>query len=233
MTPPAIQPTEGPPPAATHARPVTHILDSLASAHQIIRAQQARIMYLETLSTTDEITGIFNRRGFTQQLERQLAAAERYGETGVIGLCDLDRFKWINDRHGHLAGDRALRFAAEVLVASTRKTDVVARIGGDEFAIILANTSTAHGRARIATIDRLLATARLELDGTTLRLRASFGVEPYRAGMTVDDLMQRADQAMYDAKRGRENAPLGAKARRLRRGGAKIVTLASARGAQV
>lgn len=242
----AIQQTDNATPPGPIAPLHAQVLDSLASAayrqssalepdlalhaHDIIRAQQERIAYLETLSTTDEITGIFNRRGFIQQLERQLAAAERYGETGVIGLCDLDRFKWINDHHGHHAGDRALRFAADVLVASTRRTDVVARIGGDEFGIILANTSMPNGRARINSIDRLLATARFDLDGIALRLRASFGIEAYRAGMTVTDIMCRADQAMYDAKRRRETIETEARAKRLRRAEAKVVMLASARG---
>jgi len=199
------------------ARPVSQILDCLASAadgpaidlgpevaalaHQLIQTQQARIAYLETLSNTDETTGIFNRRGFAQQLERQLAAAERYGETGVVGLCDLDQFKAINDRFGHPAGDRALRFVADTLVAATRRTDVVARIGGDEFAVILVNTSATHGRARIASIDRWLATSPLDIDGVTLRLGASFGVATYRAGMNGDDIIRQADQAMYEAKR--------------------------------
>ncbi|MFO1188817.1 MAG: GGDEF domain-containing protein [Alphaproteobacteria bacterium] len=217
MTPPPSLQAATPSSLPAPARPVNHILDWLARAadgptidldselaalaHQIIQTQQARIAYLETLSNTDETTGIFNRRGFTQQLDRQLAAAQRYGETGVVGLCDLDQFKAINDRFGHPAGDRALRFVADILVAATRRTDVVARIGGDEFAIILANTSAPHGRARIASIDRWLATSPLDIDGITLRLGASFGITTYRAGMNADDIIRHADQAMYEAKR--------------------------------
>src|ERR1700720_736971 len=96
---------------------------TVAQAEQRLVALQARIEYLEGLSVTDELTGLLNRRGFLAQLERGIAAARRGGPHGTLMICDLDDFKAINDRHGHLVGDDALCQTAELLAQHIRRAD--------------------------------------------------------------------------------------------------------------
>jgi len=108
-----------------------------AEAQQTISEQQRRITYLESLSPTDELTGLANRRHFDQALAANLSLARRHGLGGVLALFDLDNLKLVNDGHGHAAGDRVLQRMAEVIRASIRATDLAARLGGDEFAVLL------------------------------------------------------------------------------------------------
>lgn len=107
-----------------------------AQAEQQIASQNQRIEYLQDLSFTDELTGLFNRRGFQDQLKRTLANARRFGHTGVLIYCDLDKFKNVNDAHGHCAGNAVLRHVAETALHSLRQIDTVARLVGDEFAML-------------------------------------------------------------------------------------------------
>ena len=111
-----------------------------AQAEQQIATQNERIEYLQGLSFTDELTGLFNRRGFSEQLKRTLASARRYGHTGVLIYCDIDGFKDFNDLYGHCAGDAVLRHVASISENALREIDTVARLGGDEFAMIVAQT---------------------------------------------------------------------------------------------
>src|SRR5260370_29688258 len=110
---------------------------TVAEAEERLATLQTRIEYLEGLSVTDELTGLLNRRGFLAQLDRALASARRGGPHGVLMICDLDGFKQINDRHGHLAGDEVLCQVGGLLARHVRRSDTVARLAGDEFAILL------------------------------------------------------------------------------------------------
>jgi diguanylate cyclase (GGDEF)-like protein len=163
--------------------------------------QRARIAQLERLSMTDELTGLFNRRGFTDQLRRQLALARRYGDVGLVVLCDLDRFKEVNDTHGHLAGDKMLRHVGQLLSHSVRETDVVARLGGDEFALVLAKCDPKAGLARVAEIAAEVNAATVTWNDEALPASASFGAAPYQAGCNPDELLHRADISLYRHKR--------------------------------
>ena len=109
-----------------------------AQVEQQIATQNERIEYLQGLSFTDELTGLFNRRGFSEQLKRTPASARRYGHTGVLIYCDIDGFKDFNDLYGHCAGDAVLRHVASILENALREIDTVARLGRDEFAMIVA-----------------------------------------------------------------------------------------------
>jgi diguanylate cyclase (GGDEF)-like protein len=107
-----------------------------------LRAQESRIRELESLSVTDPLTGLLNRRGFQEAMERTLAACRRHGEDGVLAYIDLDGFKQVNDSFGHGAGDTMLRHVAALLTRTVRATDYIARLGGDEFAIVFTNTTS-------------------------------------------------------------------------------------------
>ena len=158
---------------------------------------------LARLSVTDELTGLYNRRHMLRTLEDQIARAERYGDVFSLISLDLDHFKTINDSWGHLVGDRVLHRFASVLSSRIRRTDVVARTGGEEFLVLLPSTgrSAAH---RVAE-DLRRATEQEPFDdgeGTTFSVTMSGGVVTWQQGLSsVRDLLHRCDQALYAAKR--------------------------------
>jgi diguanylate cyclase (GGDEF)-like protein len=149
---------------------------------------------------TDHLTGLANRRRFERQLEREVARTERYGHPFCLLLLDIDNFKGVNDTSGHDAGDEALRRVANIIQSGTRGIDTGARIGGDEFAVILPETNFARGlevaerlRAAIAALDADMAN----------HVTASLGVAEFSScARTGDELRAAADAALYEAKRG-------------------------------
>jgi two-component system, cell cycle response regulator len=149
---------------------------------------------------TDDLTGLANRRRFGRQLEREVARTERYGHPFCLLLLDIDHFKEVNDARGHDAGDEALRRVANAIQSGTRGIDTGARIGGDEFAVILPETELARG---LEVAERLRASiGALEL-APAGRLTASVGVAELPSCATGGDgLRAAADAALYEAKRG-------------------------------
>ncbi|CAO3422048.1 GGDEF domain-containing protein [Azospirillum doebereinerae] len=176
----------------------------LAEARETVAQQQERIAYLESLTMTDELTGLLNRRGFYSHFRRELASARRHGIAGgLLVMIDLDGFKAINDTHGHVAGDSYLRQVARMLSSNVREEDVVARLGGDEFAVLLTNTDTANGLARARQLAAIADSYHAEWGGKTLPIRFSVGTQPYGADDGEDEVMRRADSMMYGAKSAR------------------------------
>ncbi len=154
------------------------------------------------LSVTDDLTALYNSRYLNQVLRRETKRASRHGRPLSLLFIDLDGFKAVNDTHGHLCGSRALVEAAGVIRANARETDVVARFGGDEFALILPDTGAEGALAVGERIrERLAAHPFLAGDGLNLRLTASVGVATLPdAATSSDELIQAADIAMYAVK---------------------------------
>ena len=157
---------------------------------------------VRVLSLTDEFTGLPNRRAFYQKLDDELSRARRYGSPIALAMIDLDRFKTINDAHGHSAGDTVLTCYANRVLAEVRHHDVVARYGGEEFAIMLPNTGEEGALRAIEKLRALAANTSCELPGGR-----SIPVPSFSAGLTVTDgdddidtLLGRADRALYRAK---------------------------------
>ena len=155
------------------------------------------------LADHDEMTGLANRRRFREEVERGVAYAERYGHTAAMLLLDLDNFKHVNDTLGHHVGDGLLIEVARRLRRRLRRTDVLGRIGGDEFAILLPQAEPAQAE-RVAR--EVLASVIVEpyvIDGREISARASVGVALFRPDSEIDPegLQVRADAAMYEAKR--------------------------------
>ena len=165
---------------------------------------------LRSLSVTDELTGLLNRRGLVAEGSRLCAAASRYGWRGAVLYADLDGFKAVNDRFGHAAGDALLRRVARLLGDSVRACDVVGRLGGDEFAVVLSRTSSAAACERALVLKRQIETSAVEWEGRAIQPRASVGVAPFRPGDTIEDALRRADAAMYAVKRDRRVADAAA-----------------------
>jgi diguanylate cyclase (GGDEF)-like protein/PAS domain S-box-containing protein len=172
-----------------------------ASARDVTKTKELE-EELKSLAETDGLTGLLNRRAFENEATRQIDFLRRYGPGGALFLFDIDRFKEINDTLGHQAGDEALRTVARVVLDSTRATDTRARLGGDEFVILFPGIGPNEADI-LAT--GLLASVRhrpngdLALDAMT----ASLGIALFdqSTGETLDELLARADAAMYRAKR--------------------------------
>jgi diguanylate cyclase (GGDEF)-like protein/PAS domain S-box-containing protein len=163
---------------------------------------------LENQARQDPLTGLPNRRGLMERLPRALNRSERQSGAAVVMFVDLDRFKQVNDRLGHEAGDALLRECAERLVAAVRRTDIVARLGGDEFVIVLENVQAPemHARQVAEKIRRSLAEP-MVLDGVPVAVSASIGVVVHHEeAATPEELIARADRRMYRAKHGGGNA---------------------------
>lgn len=172
----------------------------------LLRRLRARQRELEELSSTDLLTGLANRRVLFERLEEEIARARRHEHALCLLMLDVDHFKAINDRHGHLMGDVVLRRVAARLRDALRLGDVAARYGGEEFAIVLPETRLV-GSGVVAA--RLLAVARqVELpDGAYVTV--SIGVAEWAAGEDTEGLLARADAALYAAKReGRDRASI-------------------------
>ena len=194
-----------------------------AQAERQMDEQRRRIVGLESLLVTDELTGLLNRRGLCDQMARMLAMADRHGGRGVVAYVDLDNFKAINDRLGHAAGDAALRRVAEILAANTRTADVVARIGGDEFVALLVQSGWRWGQARARQLQRMVNRSFARYDQYRIPIRVSLGIEGYRPGDDPEDLLRRADEAMFSDKRERSTLVHIASARVAREQGSDAV----------
>lgn len=172
-------------------------LDFAHDAEERIRELTMRVSELEALSQTDELTGLLNRRGFLQVLERNLRSSARYGETGLLAYIDLDGFKSINDAYGHAAGDEILCAVSKLLQKNVRSTDYAARLGGDEFAILFVRADLQPARERARDIARAVNKITMKRPEGKITVRASLGVATYDGETQSTALMERADRAMY------------------------------------
>ncbi len=162
-----------------------------------------RVAELELLADRDPLTPLLNRRAFMRELSRAQAFQARYGGEWAVAFLDLDGLKTINDSFGHAAGDAALQAVAQTLIDHVRETDVVGRIGGDEFAVLLAQAPPAAARAKAADLVERIAAEPLVFEGKSIPLSASVGVQALEPGVAPAELIAAADAAMYLNKRGR------------------------------
>ncbi len=175
---------------------------------QDITDRKRREEKLREFADHDALTGLFNRRRFEEELARTLASAERHGEPAALLLVDLDDFKAVNDAHGHAVGDELLIRVAGSLRARLRETDVVARLGGDEFAVILSRVDERRAAAVAGElVGSLAAACAAGGDEHPIRATASIGVALIAPGIeaNAEDLLVRADLAMYSAKEAGRN----------------------------
>jgi len=191
---------------AKHWQLINRVIAYAASAEQHISEQQVRIRELEALSSSDELTGLHNRRGLQDFMSITLSMAKRHREEGILAFVDLNDFKEINDRYGHEVGDNALRTFAETIKKNLRSSDFVARIGGDEFIFVLTRTNAENGLNRALAIQRESSATSISARGRRVFLNASMGVVPYNGESSFSELMNAADKAMYENKRANKKA---------------------------
>lgn len=167
-----------------------------------IALRETREQELRRLAETDPLTALLNRRSFTEKANAAIAACEDRGEATSIVIVDLDRFKNINDSHGHAAGDAVIRAVADLLLGMVRSDrDLVGRFGGEEFAILLPCADLSTARRRVERIRETLAVRALPVSETlSLTVSASFGIATRQAGETLTAFIDRADRALYLAK---------------------------------
>lgn len=171
--------------------------DALRRENRILKIAVAE---LERVSERDTLTPLFNRRYFLTAIHQRIARFERHAESAAIVFADLNQLKRINDSLGHAAGDFALLEVAKRMQESIRSTDVAARIGGDEFGLILDQSSEAVARAQVERLQHVLAATPAVYDGHAITLSACFGVAMLRTGMTESDILAAADRDMYSCK---------------------------------
>lgn len=153
------------------------------------------------LSETDELTGLYNRRGFAIVIDRLFAQAVRYNRPASVMMVDVDRFKLLNDDFGHEAGDRMLRIVAKCIETELRHTDVLARHGGDEFVALLPETPVDNAVEVADRIRAAVAGTPLNHEGRSVSTSVSIGLASYpEHGRSIDAILARADRAMYLAK---------------------------------
>lgn len=189
--------------ANRHLTDQAHELRALNAALEAEIEERERLAReLERLATIDELTGLFGRRHFMALADRELARQRRTGMPMVALMLDLDRFKRVNDRHGHAVGDLVLRELGAVLSGALRELDIAGRLGGEEFAVLLPDTTLTQGLEVAERLRAAMAARRVQLaDGGAVGCTVSIGAAAQRADEGIEGMLNRADRALYAAKR--------------------------------
>lgn len=169
----------------------------VASLEDKLRSAQA-------LADHDPFLPVLNRRAFLREMSREIAYMRRYQEHAGLIYFDIDDFKQINDTHGHQAGDMVLEYLAHLILENVRETDIVGRIGGDEFAIMLVRADEATTKSKANTLAHIVSHEPLVIAGEEMRLSISTGAVALMGDDEPDAALSRADAAMYAAKRARK-----------------------------
>lgn len=167
---------------------------------------KGRLAEIEDLADRDALTPLLNRRALMRELGRIRTFAQRYGSPASLVYIDLDDLKGVNDRLGHAAGDAALKAVAERLLAHVRESDIVGRMGGDEFAVILAQADHVTAEAKAASLARAIEAEPLRFGDWSAPLHISWGVREITQDADPEALIAEADAAMYARKRERKSA---------------------------
>ncbi len=181
------------------------VLRPIRREHHIRVLAEQRAAMLGRLAMTDWLTQLLNRHGIEVATLEAMAISERYRRPLTVALLDIDRFKAVNDRHGHDAGDRVLVQLARVLSREIRTPDKVGRYGGEEFLLVFPETPIEAALSLVRRIRRVVSENDFELESGRIELTVSIGVTEFRPGENLRALLSRVDSAMYDAKRSGRN----------------------------
>ena len=173
------------------------LIEEISLLRAKVARLQERVEQLDTLAHQDSLINLPNRRGFMRELERLISRVDRYGVSAAMLFVDLDGLKMINDTFGHRAGDEALIRVANLLATGVRSSDVVARIGGDEFGILLEASDESDAHETATRLVDQICSCNFMHDGEPLPLSVAIGVGMIDALDTAEEVMQRADEAMY------------------------------------
>jgi diguanylate cyclase (GGDEF)-like protein len=179
---------------------VQRLVQEISRLRGQVAQLQERVEQLDRLAHQDSLIDLPNRRGFLRELERLIARVSRYNANGAMLFVDVDGLKTINDTFGHRTGDEALIQVAHLLSSGVRKSDVVARIGGDEFGILLENADEKVAHETAARLVDLIAACEVVHEGFSLPMSVAIGVGMIEATDTAESVMHRADEEMYRRK---------------------------------
>ncbi len=160
-----------------------------------------RISYLERLADEDPLMPILNRRAFVRELSRMMAFTDRYGGVSSVVFFDVDGMKAINDTHSHGAGDEALTHVANTLLNNVRGSDVVGRLGGDEFGVLLVQADQTAANSKGASLAEQISSTPFAHEGKSLTVAVSYGAYAFSGVGEPDEILSAADRAMYARKR--------------------------------
>jgi diguanylate cyclase (GGDEF)-like protein len=183
------------------------VVERLAAERE---ALAARLAEAEALADRDALAPVLNRRAFLRELHRTMSEVERYKTPAAVLYIDLDGFKALNDGYGHAAGDAVLTHVGRLLLDSVRESDVVGRLGGDEFGVILNRAAAEEARAKAQTLSDKINTSAMLYAGVAHRIRASVGVHPIAFVEDPELAIARADEAMYVEKHARRKQAFAA-----------------------
>jgi diguanylate cyclase (GGDEF)-like protein len=181
------------------------LLSEVADLRGEVGRLKGRLSEVEGLADRDSLTPLINRRAFMRELSRIRTFSQRYGGRASLIYFDLDGLKGVNDRFGHAAGDAALKAVAERLAANVRESDIVGRMGGDEFAVILVQADHATAEAKAAHLAREIEREPLAFGEWQAPLHISYGVREISSESDPEDLVAQADRAMYVRKRAKRS----------------------------
>lgn len=168
--------------------------------------KKINFMYSQTryLSLTDALTGLYNRRHFNAELEREFMRSKRYGGNLCIAIIDIDFFKKINDTYGHLCGDYVLKEVAYLILGNFRKTDMVFRYGGEEFVVLMTETSLENSLIPLERLRKTIENNNFIFKGEKIKVTISIGTETNHTEST-EEFLNNADKALYQAKQSGRN----------------------------
>ncbi len=173
---------------------------------EIFRQLKEDRKLLEQISETDDLTGLYNMRRFTEILDMEMLRSARYRRPFSLLMLDADNLKSVNDNYGHMAGSRYICSMADILLGQLRKTDLIARYGGDEFIVLLPETYVNDSRMVGERICRAVEDSYMDIHGVRIQRTVSIGVSGYpNDAATVNDLIRNADAALYEGKRRGKN----------------------------
>lgn len=180
------------------------LLQEVDRLRQDVEDGKKRVAFLEKLADQDSLVPIANRRAFVRELSRMIAFAERYGTPSSVLYFDINGLKIINDNLGHAAGDAAIRHVAAVLTGNVRESDIVGRLGGDEFGVLLANASQPAALEKAAILSGKIEAVPFEWEGKHVPLRVAYGAYSFTGGEDAAKALAEADKAMYARKQAKK-----------------------------
>lgn len=194
--------------AARSSAEIGALRHEVEAANSLIARLQRELDETSELVRFDPLTGVLNRKGLDEVLEREIARARRQSSITCIGLLDLDNFKQLNDTFGHRTGDHALQHLAEVARGALRQEDIIGRLGGEEFLIVLPDTDEETAVKVMTRLQRALTTHIFVADNSRILITFSAGIASVSPDGNAHDAIDRADKAMYAAKRAGKNRVL-------------------------
>lgn len=179
---------------------IMRLMAEVDRLRQELHQTRHRLEESETLADRDPLLPILNRRAFVREMSRIMSFAERYDLPASLLYFDLDGFKAINDTYGHATGDAALAHVSSILIESTRESDVVGRLGGDEFGVILAKAGVEDAVAKADALAEIIRSRPLAVEGATITISCAHGATTFQAGENATEAIAKADRAMYAQK---------------------------------